>query len=102
LAPSVIIELQNQLPNRFNLVFSALPFGRNAGQDLRVKIGSHAYNFKLRSKLFEYSQLIDLGGEKVTAIEFIPPNPTFSGPGNDSRKLGIGLVRLRFETNFKN
>jgi len=100
LASSVRIDLQDQLPNRFNLVFSGQPFGPNSGQDLQVKIGTQIHHFKMRGELFEYRKMIDLEGEKVFHIDFLPPQPTSPQQlslGADPRKLGIGLVSLRFE-----
>lgn len=100
LAPSVRINLQEQLPNNFNLVFIAQPFGPNAGQDLKVKIGTQIHYFNLKEGSFEYRKPIDLGGEKIYYIEFISPQPTSSKQLNlseDTRKIGIGLVHLSFE-----
>lgn len=100
LAPSVLIVLKDPLPNRFNLVFSVQPFGPNSSQDLVVKIGTKVHNFKLVDGLFEYRKSIDLGGEKISTIDFLPPQPISPqqlSVGSDNRKLGIGLVSLRFD-----
>ena len=100
LAPSVRFDLQEQLPNHFNLVFSAQPFGPNLGQDLEVSIGTQTHHFNLHGGLFEYRKMIDLGGRGVSRIEFLPPKPASPRQLNinsDPRMLGIGLIRLRFE-----
>lgn len=100
LSPSIRIDLQEQLPNRFDLIFIAQSFGPNVGSNLKVKIGTQIHYFKLKADQFEYNKLIDLGGEKVSYIEFIPPQPTSPEQLNlstDTRKLGIGLVHLSFK-----
>lgn len=100
LASSIRIDFNDPLPNRFNLKFTAQPFGSNTGQDLQVRIGPQLHRFKLNEGLFEYHKMIDLGGEKIYDIEFISPQPISPQQLNissDSRKLGIGLIRLRFE-----
>lgn len=100
LAPSVLISLQRSLPKHFDLKFNAQAFGPNAGQDLLVKIGSQMHYFNLKAEPSEYFKSIDLGDEKVSSIEFLPPKPTSPqqlGIGADNRLLGIGLISLRFE-----
>ncbi len=100
LASTASIVLKDPLPNRFNLIFSVQPFGPNSGQDLVVTMGTHTYKFKLIEGLYEYRMAIDLSGEKISNIVFLPPQPASPQQlriGSDSRKLGIGLIRLRFE-----
>ena len=100
LSSTASIVLNDPLPNRFNLVFSVQPFGPNSGQDLLVIMGAHIYKFKLIEGLYEYRKSIDLGGDKVSKIDFLPPQPTSPQRlriGVDSRELGIGFSRLRFE-----
>jgi len=99
LASSVRIDMQNLLPNRFDLVFTARPFGPNLGQDLKVRIGTQIHHFKMQEGMFQYRKLIDLAGEKVSRIEFLPPQPISPqqlGINADSRKLGVGLIYLGF------
>ncbi len=100
LAPSVQIDLNDPLPNRFGLIFTAQAFGPNSGQDLSVRVGAQVHHFKMQDGVFEYRKLIELAGEKVTYINFTPPRPTSPKQleiGADSRKLGVGLIHLRFE-----
>lgn len=97
LSPSVRIDFVNQLPNHFNLVFSCQAFGPNSNQDLKILIGSQTHIFKMQGGVVEYHKSIDLEGEKVASIEFVPPTPASPqqlGISADSRKLGIGLVHL--------
>jgi hypothetical protein len=99
LAPSVAIELNDPLPNRFNLMFSAQAFGPNSGQDLKVRVGSQLHYFKMQDGVFEYRKLIELKDEKVMHIYFSPPWPTSPQQlemSADSRKLGVGLIHLQF------
>jgi phosphoglycerol transferase len=100
MAPSVRFDLFDPLPNHFNLVFSAQSFGPNTGQDLVVRLGSQIHHFTLQGGQSEYHKSINLQGEKVSGVEFLPPNPTSPKQLNlspDPRMLGIGLIRLRFE-----
>jgi phosphoglycerol transferase len=98
----VRIDFLNQLPNHFNLKFSAQPFGPNVDQDLLVRLGSQQLHFKFQAGQLEYQLPIDLKGEKVTCIEFLPPKPTSPkqiGLSPDPRMLGVGLTYLRFKEN---
>lgn len=100
LASSVSIEFQDQIPTHFNIIFTATSFGPNVNKILNVKIGSQIHQFKLQGDITRYHKLIDLAGETVTRIEFIPPQPTSPsqlGTSTDGRKIGIGLVNFRFE-----
>jgi phosphoglycerol transferase len=100
LSPSVLFDFREPLPMRFNMVFSAQPFGPNTDQDLVVKMGTQIHHFKMQRGQIEYQKTIDLEGQQVTRIEFLPPMPASPQELNmssDNRKLGIGLIHLRFE-----
>ena len=103
LAPSVQINLKDPLPNRFKLIFSARSFGPNSNQDVNVRIGSQIHHFMMQDGVLEFRKIIDLADEQVNRIEFISPQPTSPsqlGLSADIRKIGIGLVYLRFEEQF--
>ena len=100
LASSMVIDLNEPLPDRFNLVFYGHPFGPNTDRYLKVRIGSKEFAFKMLAGETEYKRLVDLGGEKVSSVEFVLPYPTSPQElslSSDGRKLGIGLAKLRFE-----
>lgn len=99
-APAVRIVFFAPLPQKFTLVLAAQPFGPNADQELMVRIGAQEYRVKMGAGAFEVRVPVDLIGEQVEFIEFLPPHsasPQQLGISADSRKLGVGFVRLRFE-----
>jgi len=88
------------LPKKFTLILQAVPFGRDGKQELIVRVGSQSHNVKLSSGRQEIRLPFDLGNESANFIEFIPKTPVSPGElghGNDSRKLGIGFIRMNFE-----
>jgi phosphoglycerol transferase len=100
LASTVSIVFKDPLPNIFDLVFSVQPFGPNSEQDLLIKLGTNTYKLNLIAGLYEYRIAIDLAGEKISTIDFLPPQPASPQQlsiGSDNRKLGIGFVRLRLQ-----
>lgn len=100
LSSTVRIDFLEQLPNRFDLVLTCQAFGPNMNQELKIRTGSQTHGFKMKGGVFEYHKLIDLAGEKVTRIEFVPPQPASPqqlGISADSRRLGIGFVRLHIK-----
>jgi phosphoglycerol transferase len=100
LSPSVRIDFREPLPNQFSMVLSGYPFGPNTDQELKVRIGSQIHKFRMGGGPFEFKRAIDLGNERITQIEFIPPQPTSPkqlGISADNRKLGIWFSRLSFE-----
>ena len=97
-APSVLFEFLESLPNRFSLELEANAFGPNIGKDLTVKVGSKAYAAHIPEGHFSAALDVELGGESAQTIEFIPPAPTSPkelGMSEDGRKLGIGFIRMR-------
>jgi phosphoglycerol transferase len=98
LSPTVRIDFFDHLPDHFDLVFSCQAFGPNTDQDLKIRTGSQTHIVRMKSGVSEYRKAIDLGGEKVTSIELVPPQPVAPqqlGISADSRKLGVGLVSLQ-------
>lgn len=88
------------LPNRFVLVLSAVPFGRNGEQTVSIRIGSQIQKVIIRRGELPIRLSFDLGNDRVYSIEFLPQNPVSPkemGLSEDTRKLGIGFVRLQFE-----
>jgi phosphoglycerol transferase len=100
LAPTVRIDLRDPLPARFVLKLTAQPFGPNAGKDLLVRLGSKTVRFNLSQGVNTYQQAVDLGGERVLRMEIVAPTPVSPqelGMSSDTRKIGVGLIRLAFE-----
>jgi len=100
LSPSLRLDFTQPLPAQGTLVLTMGPFGPNADKDVVVRVGSKTYRFKLNHGPSEYRQAFDLGAERVTSIELIPPQPASPlemGFSTDVRKLGVGMVRLSIE-----
>lgn len=87
------------LPNIFTLSLLANAFGPNQGQESTIRIGKHSYKLQIYSG--QEAQLkVNLQGEISDTIEIIPYNPTSPlelGQSNDSRKLGIGFIKMQIK-----
>jgi len=100
LGQSVRFDFVAPLPARFTLVLSARAFGRNGEQAALIRLGDQVHRLNLRHGESDFRLPIDLGNKQIDVIEVIPLQPvspkelSLSG---DSRKLGIGFIRLRFE-----
>ncbi|KQR85479.1 hypothetical protein ASG35_27230 [Burkholderia sp. Leaf177] len=97
---SVKLGFFEDLPQRFTLALTIVPFGPNAGKDLAVSIGEERYYLKMTPAASEVKIAVDLKGRRADSIELSPPLPTSPrelGLSSDLRKLGVGLIRLRIE-----
>lgn len=100
LAQGVRFDFFSPLPVRFTLVLSAQPFSRNGEQAIVVKVGDQTHRLTLRPGQQEVRLPIVLNSDQVDSIEFMaqdPVSPQELGLSGDTRKLGIGFIRLRFE-----
>ncbi len=99
IAPTVIFEFFDTLPDIFTLSLKANAFGPNVGKDLIIKIGEKTFNVLIpNSGPFDIELPVDLNGKKVKTIEFISPKPTSPkelGLSEDGRKLGIGFISMK-------
>lgn len=97
-APFVRIDFSAQLPSKFTLILKAQPFGPN--QELVVNIGAQTHLVKIEAGPSEVRVNVDIGDRKADFIEFHPPRPTspqMLGISTDTRRLGIGFIKLRVE-----
>ena len=100
LAPEVRFDFSMPLPRRFTLVLDIRPFGPNVDKELAIRVGTRLFTTRVSAALKEIRVPVELDGETVDSIAFIPHTPVSPyelGMGQDFRKLGIGFVRLRFE-----
>lgn len=100
LAQGVRFDFFSPLPARFTLVLSAQAFGYNGEQAVVVKVGDQAHHLTIKQGEHEVRLPIFLVSDTVDSIEFISQNPISpkeAGVSEDSRKLGVGFIRLRFE-----
>ena len=98
LAPAVTIEFVNPLPAKFDLVITARAYGPNAHRPTTVRVGDTQQRLTLGEQTSTQTLRFDnaYGSSRLTLI---PPEPQLSNlnniPGQDPRKLGIGLVELK-------
>ena len=100
ISPVVRFNFITPLPQKFILVLLANPFGPNTHRELVIKVGPYKRRVSLREGLHKIRVSFDLMGEEISFIEFIPPKPTSPLQlrlSLDSRKLGLGFVKLHFE-----
>ena len=98
--PVVRIEFFSVLPQNFTLVITGFPFVAVKNQAFVVKIGANSYQMQMSAGINELRVPVSLRGEQVSYVELIPSNPTSPaqlGISADRRRLGVGLVKLRFE-----
>ena len=97
---TVKLSFFEDLPEKFTLALTIVPFGPNAGKDLAVTVGKERYYLKMNPAAAEVKIAVDLKGRRADSIELSPPLPTSPrelGLSSDLRKLGVGLIRLRIE-----
>ena len=101
ISPSVRISFFSPIPERFTLQLLAQPFGQNGEQNVTITIGHQKFNVHLQPGINEIKIPVELSEHNVKSIEFRPHKPIspkeLSPTSNDSRKLGIGLIRLQFQ-----
>jgi Predicted integral membrane protein len=98
ISKSVHIYFREPLPQKFTLALIAQAFASNANAPIKVVVGTQEYELILGSQPSEVNLQIDLQGESVDSISFIPPKPISplqAGVNGDVRKLGIGFISLR-------
>ncbi len=93
-AERVVISLNHMLDKEFILDVAAVGYDRNAGADIRVKIGGSSQLARFGADM-NNPQTVSLPfrlKKPTNVIEFRVPYPT--QPVKDSRLIGLGLVRL--------
>lgn len=94
-AERVVITLNHLLDKEFVLDVTAIGHDCNAGADIKVKIGSVSQIARFGADM-DNAQTVSLSfrlRRPTNVIEFTVPHPT--QPANDSRMIGLGLVRLK-------
>ena len=100
LAPAVRIVLDKPVSGSRTLKLTAQPFGPNEGKELLVQVGTRSLRIPLRPGVNEYVQALELGAENANRIEITAPQPVSPQELNmsgDTRKIGVGLIRLAIE-----
>ena len=97
LAPSVKIHLANPLSKNITLELTARGVFENTNLPTRVLIGGIEKTFTLGEKDNTYTLKFDLSAP-AQEIEIIPPSPRSAkdaGISQDTRRLGVGLSKLK-------
>lgn len=92
----IIIGLREPLASSFTLELEATAFGLNGEAPTRIQIGNQSKSILInsgKSKIYkiEFDNVVG-----ATTILIEPPHPSSPSP-SDTRKLGIGLVKLSFQ-----
>lgn len=96
----VRIDFKKPLPQHFTLALKAVPFGPNADKDLTIRIGTQVLRVRLKAGEGAYRLPVDLGSEQVMGMAIVPAMPISPfelKQSGDTRKFGVGLIRLAFE-----
>ena len=97
---SVRFDFFSPLPDKFNLVLLARPFGPDGKKSYTVKIGNQVHDFILDSGQAEVRIPFYLNNTQADSIEFIPQNPVSPyqlGISGDKRKIGLGFVSMKID-----
>lgn len=101
-AQTVKIKFINKLPNSFMLNLKGMVQNINVGKHVKIIIGSKKYTAIIDKEDFNITIKVNLNGENIKTIEFIPPatiSPVQLWSSNDdNRKLGIGFMSLKIIT----
>lgn len=92
------IKLACLLPSQFSLVVRGGAFGPNIGQPVMFMVGSQASAVTFKGTPSEELTTVSVPfqpGADADTLTIIVPYPT--SPPNDGRRLGVGLVSMRFE-----
>jgi hypothetical protein len=94
----VVLTFNSQLPQNFSFELTvSAAFGPNSNTPTKLKIGefNHTFSVSKPGEIF----VVPVTHSGVTkTLEITPPKPTSPkslGISNDSRQLGLGLVKLR-------
>ena len=96
LHPHVEIRFREPLPAQGTIALTARAFGPNVGQPIRIRIGSQAseLRFDAHDTTAIASYALSHGPRSLEIEPPLPTPPQELGISRDTRRLGIGLVRL--------
>ena len=99
LAATASIRFRQALPARFTLELSVNAFGPNLGEPIRVKVGGVEKSFvHVDPRSTATYKLTFDNASGADRIEITPPKPVSPSElkvGDDSRRVGVGLIALR-------
>ena len=99
LAATASIRFRQALPARFTLELSVNAFGPNLGEPIRVKVGGIEKSFvHVDPRSTATYKLTFDNASGADRIEITPPKPVSPSElkvGDDSRRVGVGLIALR-------
>jgi hypothetical protein len=94
----IYLGFKDSLPNQFTLELTAKSYGENSQYPTMIRIGNQVKTLIIANDLKSYQ--IDFDSvQDASVMEIIPPRPAPVVPDSgESRRLGIGLVKLSIKT----
>lgn len=100
---AVDIVFKEALPIKFQIELSSKAFGPNVNKPVEVIVGKKSYFFTLSSPDTNVNKIEIVENKDGNAIRLIVPAPIspkqMNTQSDDTRKLGIGLVKLKILEN---
>lgn len=99
--PSVKIMLKQSITKQFTLELTSNGFGPNCGQNVLIKVGTACATLVATKHASISAVQFDLGDEETKVIEILPPSPLSPaslGLSADARRLGLGFIQLRINS----
>jgi hypothetical protein len=94
----IYLGFKDSLPNQFTLELTAQSYGENSQYPTLIRIGNQVKTLVIGNDLKTYQIDFDFVQE-ASVIEITPPRPAPVIPySGESRRLGIGLVKLSIKT----
>lgn len=94
-----VLVFRDPLPARVRLHLTGHAFGPNKDQDFQIQFGDRVYPFRLSDVASEIvlDMEADTPPRALTITIPVPTSPAQMGQEQDSRTLGLGLIKARFE-----
>ena len=97
-AKEATIKFKQKLPEKFTLELIAQAFGPNINNPLTVKVGKAIKEITITTGVpgnYELS-FEGINSDSLTLVPAKPTTPKSIGVNEDTRLLGIGLIKLKF------
>lgn len=94
----IYLGFREPLPNKFTLELTAKAYGENSQYPTIIRIGQETRELIISNDQKTYQVVFDSVND-ADVIEVIPPRPASIQPNSEeTRRLGIGLVKLKIRT----
>lgn len=97
IAPQAAIIFSTALPDGIKIHLELTPFGPNANQPVTIRLGDHERKVTLRPGI--NTVVLEPGNSRtpvssIILIPRLPESPLSLGMSGDTRKLGVGLIKI--------